>query len=191
MIGHLQEFFKDTPLGIKSVLEGAVHLAEKVNSRTDLSGKAKTELVVKTLVEFLGEGNPELVALVEGVIPGVLDLVVSTARGKYMLKQVTSCLPATLTLTTSCLCPQWAGLGRVATKDAAPAAAPAAAAAEVSSDVEPSPGQDPANVSSLKQRQKAGVWAWVRSPFFRTASPAASPVEASPAVTLREATPAA
>lgn len=92
----LETFFKDTPLGIKSVLQGAVHLAEKVNSRTDLSGKEKTELVVKSLVDFLGEGNPELLALVQGVVPGVLEIVISTARGKYMLKQVTSCLPSCL-----------------------------------------------------------------------------------------------
>jgi hypothetical protein len=91
---ELEKFFKDTPLGIQSVLQGAVFLAEKVNSRTDLSGKEKTDLVVKSLVDFLGEGNPELLALVQGVVPGVLEIVISTARGKYMLKQVTSCLPS-------------------------------------------------------------------------------------------------
>jgi hypothetical protein len=93
MNADLEKFFKDTPLGIKSVLQSAVLLAEKVNTRTDLSGKEKTELVVKTLKDFLGEGNPELLALVDGVIPGMLEVVISTARGKYMLKQVTSCLP--------------------------------------------------------------------------------------------------
>ena len=69
-------------------------LAEKVNLRMDLSGKEKTELVVKSLVEFLGEGNPELVALVEGVIPGMLELVVSTARGVFNLRPArSSCFP--------------------------------------------------------------------------------------------------
>ena len=93
---ELETFFKDTPLGIKSVLQGAVFLAEKVNSRRDLSGKEKTELIVKSMVEFLGEGRPELVALVEAVIPGVLEIVISTARGKYMLKQVATCMPSCL-----------------------------------------------------------------------------------------------
>ena len=98
---ELEKFFKDTPLGIKSVLQSAVLLAEKVNPRTDLSGKEKTELVVKTLKDFLGEGNPELLALVDGVIPGMLEVVISTARGKYMLKQVTSCLPYCLPATSA------------------------------------------------------------------------------------------
>jgi hypothetical protein len=97
MISHLEEFFKNTPIGIKSILDGSVHLAEKVDSRTDLSGKEKTELVVKTLIEFLGEGRPELVALVEAVVPGVLELVISTARGKFMLKQANSCLTSSAT----------------------------------------------------------------------------------------------
>ena len=93
---YLDEFFKDTPIGIKSVLKASVTLAEKVNSRTDLSGKEKTELVVKTLVDFLGEGNPELVALVQGVIPGMLELVVSTARGVFNLRPArSSCFPST------------------------------------------------------------------------------------------------
>jgi hypothetical protein len=83
---YLEEFFKDTPVGIKSVMKASVSLAEKVNSRTDLSGKEKTELVVKSLVDFLGEGNPELVALVQGVIPGMLELVISTARGVFNLR---------------------------------------------------------------------------------------------------------
>lgn len=91
---YLEEFFKDTPIGIKSVLKASVTLAEKVNSRMDLSGKEKTELVVKSLVEFLGEGNPELVALVEGVIPGMLELVISTARGVFNLRPAKpSCFP--------------------------------------------------------------------------------------------------
>jgi hypothetical protein len=85
---HLEEFFKNTPLGINSVLRSSVILAEKVNTRTDLSGKEKCELVIKTLVEYLGEGNPELVALVEGIIPGMLELVVSTARGGFKLHPV-------------------------------------------------------------------------------------------------------
>jgi len=95
---HLEEFFKNTPIGINSVLRSSVVLAEKVNSRTDLSGKEKCELVVKTLVDFLGEGNPELVALVERIVPGMLELVVSTARGGFKLdavkqKWLTSCIP--------------------------------------------------------------------------------------------------
>lgn len=95
---HLEEFFKDTPIGIKSVLKASVTLAEKVNSRTDLSGKEKTELVVKTLVDFLGEGNPELVALVQGVIPGMLELVVSTARGVFNLRPArSSCFASSAT----------------------------------------------------------------------------------------------
>lgn len=95
---HLEVFFKDTPLGIKSVLKASVTLAEKVNSRTDLSGKEKTELVVKSLVDFLGEGNPELVALVQGVIPGMLELVVSTARGAFNLRPArSSCFASSAT----------------------------------------------------------------------------------------------
>ena len=91
---ELENFFKDTPLGIRSVLQAAVFLAEKVNSRTDLSGKEKTETIVKSMVEFLGQDKPELVTLVEAVVPGVLELVISTARGKYIFKQVTSCMPS-------------------------------------------------------------------------------------------------
>jgi len=95
---HLEEFFKNTPIGINSVLRSSVILAEKVNSRTDLSGKEKCELVVKSLVDFLGEGNPELVALVERIVPGMLELVVSTARGGFKLDALkanwlTSCIP--------------------------------------------------------------------------------------------------
>ena len=91
----LEEFFKNTPLGINSVMKAAVALAEKVNSK-DISGKEKTELVVSSLLSFLGEGNPELVALVQGVVPGMLHLVVSTARGEFKLSAVRncSCFPA-------------------------------------------------------------------------------------------------
>lgn len=150
MNSELETFFKDIPLGIKSVLQASVHLAEKVNSRTDLSGKEKTDLVVKSLVEFLGEGKPELVALVEAVVPGVLEIVISTARGKYMLKQVTSCLP-------SCL--------------------PAGSVVKASTASPPAP-QDPANEVSGPM---TGVWAWVRSPFFRSAPASLAPQGASPA----------
>jgi len=148
----LETFFKDTPLGIKSVLQASVHLAEKVNSRTDLSGKEKTELIVKSMVEFLGEGKPELVALVEAVVPGVLEIVISTARGKYMLKQVTSCLPSCMPASAS--------------KALAAVAAPKATS------------QDPANEVS---GQTTSVWAWVRSPFFRSAPASLAPQGAAPA----------
>ena len=100
----LEEFFKKTPLGINSVMKAAVALAEQVNSK-DISGKEKTELVVSSLVEFLGEGNPELVALVQGVVPGMLHLVVSTARGEFKLSAVRncSCFPAAVAAVTAAL----------------------------------------------------------------------------------------
>jgi hypothetical protein len=179
MISELETFFKDTPLGIKSVLQASVMLAEKVNSRMELSGKEKTDLVVKSLVEYLGEGKPELVALVEAVVPGMLEIVISTARGKYMLKQVTACLPPGL---TACL-PSVA---------AAPvAAAPVASAPVASAPVASAPvTQDPTNEASA---QMASVWAWARSPFFRSTAPIPAgpvnqvgPVQNSPVTTIRE-----
>jgi hypothetical protein len=108
---HLEEFFKNTPIGINSVLRSSVVLAEKVNSRTDLSGKEKCELVVKTLIDFLGEGNPELVALVERIVPGMLELVISTARGGFKLDALkstwmTSCIPTWgMQMMSSCTMP--------------------------------------------------------------------------------------
>ena len=88
MQAYLEGFFKNTPLSINSVLKAAVGLAEMVNSRTELSGKDKSDLVVSTLVDFFGEGQPEMVALVTGVVPGMLGIVVSAARGKLALNQV-------------------------------------------------------------------------------------------------------
>jgi len=164
---ELEAFFKDSPLGIKSVLQAAVFLAEKVNSRMDLSGKEKTELVVRSMVEFLGEGRPELVALVEAVVPGMLEIVISTARGKYMLKQVTSCLP-------SGLCGPSGSVVK-ATTGSPPAEAPV-----------------PQDVMNEVSAKTASVWAWVRSPFFRPASTPVSPVsplssvQTCPVTTIRE-----
>ena len=173
MNSELEAFFKDTPMGIKSVLRAAVHLAEKVNSRTELSGKEKTDLIVKSLVEFLGEGKPELVALVEAVVPGVLELVISTARGKYMLKQVTSCLP-----------PGLCGHSKLVN----PVASLSGEAANLAAKV-----QDPTNEVSART---ANVWAWVRSSLFRPTAPTpvspvspVSAVETSPVTTIREPTP--
>lgn len=212
MISHLEEFFKNTPLGIKSVLEGSVHLAEKVNSRTDLSGKEKTELVVKTLVEFLGEGRPELVALVEAVVPGVLELVISTARGKYMLKQAKSCvtscvyscvpscmhscLPSCLTSSATAITLA-SKLGCLPSKaDPSPPSSDAKAAEPPSSEPKADPSPPSSEPTSDALGTRGGVWAWVRSPFFRPASSATpvSPVcpvaETSPVVTIRDASPA-
>lgn len=182
---ELEAFFKDTPLGIKSVLQGAVFLAEKVNSRMDLSGKEKTQLVVKSMVEFLGEGRPELVALVEAVVPGMLEIVISTARGKYMLKQVTACLPPGL-----CGLSGQSALSSLSSSAVKVSTASTSAAADAPKGVT----QDPANeVSAATQ----SVWAWVRSPFFRSApapvtqgaSPASASADASnetPVTTIRE-----
>jgi len=184
---ELEAFFKDTPLGIKSVLQGAVMLAEKVNSRTDLSGKEKTELVVKSMVDFLGEGKPELVALVEAVVPGMLEIVISTARGKYMLKQATACLPPGL---TACM-PSCVATSAPVAATSAPVAATSAPVAATSAPVT----HDPTNDVSART---ASVWAWVRSPFFRRAASQATPVipvipvskpaqaEISPVTTIRE-----
>ena len=85
MEAHLVEFFKDKHIGISTVLSASVVLAEKVNSDTTLTGLQKTELVVSALRDYLKD-TPELVALVEGVVPETLRLVVSSARGKLNLK---------------------------------------------------------------------------------------------------------
>lgn len=85
MEAHLVEFFKDKHIGISTVLSASVLLAEKVNSDTTLTGLQKTELVVNTLREYLKD-TPELVALVEGVVPEMLRQVVSAARGAVNLK---------------------------------------------------------------------------------------------------------
>lgn len=203
MISHLEEFFKNTPIGIKSVLEGSVHLAEKVNSRTDLSGKEKTELVVKTLLEFLGEGRPELVALVEAVVPGVLELVISTARGKFMLKQAKSCVNSCVYSSVpscmhSCVPSCFAAIGLANTLGCI------ASKVDTASDAKASdPKADPScEAKSDVAGPKEGVWAWVRSRFVPAsmatpvspvspvspvaAAPAAS--EAGAAVTIRDAT---
>lgn len=169
MNSELEVFFKDIPIGIKSVLQASVHLAEKVNSRSDLSGKEKTEVVVKSMVEFLGEGRPELVALVEAVVPGVLEIVISTARGKYMLKQVTSCMPSGLCV------PSPAGGANPVTASAVGGAA--------------SVPQESTNEISART---ASVWAWVRSSLFRPPASQTTPVlttESSPVTTIREPSP--
>jgi len=85
MEAHLVEFFKDKHISISTVLSASVVLAEKVNSDTTLTGLQKTELVVSALRDYLKD-TPELVALVEGVVPETLRLVVSSARGKLNLK---------------------------------------------------------------------------------------------------------
>jgi len=85
MEAHLVEFFKDKHIGISTVLSASVVLAEKVNSDTTLTGLQKTELVVSALRDYLKD-TPELVALVESVVPETLRLVVSSARGKLNLK---------------------------------------------------------------------------------------------------------
>jgi hypothetical protein len=155
---YLEEFFKDTPIGIKSVLKASVTLAEKVNLRMDLSGKEKTELVVKSLVEFLGEGNPELVALVEGVIPGMLELVVSTARGVFNLRPAKpSCFP----------------------NNAPTAPAPTAPATEPSSTAPTSDSE--AQPPATEERKPESVpWSFFCVPFAKALP------KALPKVTLRE-----
>jgi len=85
MESQLVEFFKDKHISISTVLSASVVLAEKVNSDTTLTGLQKTELVVSALRDYLKD-TPELVALVEGVVPETLRLVVSSARGKLNLK---------------------------------------------------------------------------------------------------------
>jgi hypothetical protein len=85
MEAHLVEFFKGKNLSISTVMSASVVLAEKVNSDTTLTGLQKTELVVNTLREYLKD-TPELVALVEGVIPEMLRQVVSASRGAVNLK---------------------------------------------------------------------------------------------------------
>jgi hypothetical protein len=85
MEAHLVEFFKDKHISISTVLSASVVLAEKVNSDTTLTGLQKTELVVSALRDYLKD-TPELVALVESVVPETLRLVVSSARGKLNLK---------------------------------------------------------------------------------------------------------
>ena len=165
---YLEEFFKDTPIGIKSVLKASVTLAEKVNLRMDLSGKEKTELVVKSLVEFLGEGNPELVALVEGVIPGMLELVVSTARGVFNLRPAKpSCFP-----------------NNAPTAPAPTAPAPTASATEPSA-TEPSStaptSESEAQPPATEERKPESVpWSFFCVPFAKALP------KALPKVTLRE-----
>uniref|UniRef100_A0A6C0L5Q5 Uncharacterized protein n=1 Tax=viral metagenome TaxID=1070528 RepID=A0A6C0L5Q5_9ZZZZ len=85
MEAQLVEYFKDKHLSISTVLSASVVLAEKVNSDTTLTGLQKTELVVSALRDYLKD-TPELVALVEGVVPETLRLVVSSARGGMNLK---------------------------------------------------------------------------------------------------------
>ncbi len=136
----LEEFFKNTPLGINSVMKAAVALAEQVNSK-EISGKEKTELVVSSLLTFLGEGNPELVALVQGVVPGMLHLVVSTARGEFKLSAVRncSCFPAVAAAAAS----------------AATASATASASAATASALSTSAATQPASTAER--------WAWLWS----------------------------
>ena len=96
MEGHLVEFFKGKSLSISSVLSASVMLAEKVNSDTSLSGLQKTEAVVNALKEYLKD-TPELIALVEGVVPEMLRLAISSARGELNLKAVKKwCVPFTV-----------------------------------------------------------------------------------------------
>ena len=154
----LEEFFKNTPLGINSVMKAAVALAEQVNSK-ESSGKEKTELVVSSLLTFLGEGNPELVALVQGVVPGMLHLVVSTARGEFKLNAVRncSCFPA------------------VAAAAASAASASAATAASAASAASASASASALSTSAATQpASTAERWAWLWS------KPASNP-----AVTVR------
>jgi len=163
---YLEEFFKDTPIGIKSVLKASVTLAEKVNLRMDLSGKEKTELVVKSLVEFLGEGNPELVALVEGVIPGMLELVISTARGVFNLRPAkSSCFP-----------------NNAPTAPAPTAPAPTAPAPTASEPSSTAPTTDSeAQPSATEERKPESVpWSFFCVPFAKALP------KALPKVTLRE-----
>ena len=87
----MNEFLKDKNITINTILNASVHLAEKVNERKDLSGMEKTQLVVSTLKEFLGEERQEFIALVQGVVPGMLDLIVKTARGAFKLQEVKKC----------------------------------------------------------------------------------------------------
>ena len=96
MEGHLNDFFKGKSLTISSVLSASVMLAEKVNSDTSLSGLQKTEAVVNALKEYLKD-TPELIALVEGVVPEMLRLAISSARGELNLKAVKKwCVPFTV-----------------------------------------------------------------------------------------------
>jgi len=115
---HLNEFLKDKNITINTILNASVHLAEKINERKDLSGIEKTQLVVSTIKDFLGEERPEFIALVQGVIPGMLDLIVKTARGAFKLQEVKKCW------NLSCCTPS------VDTKVAAAAAATATAVSE-------------------------------------------------------------
>ena len=179
MNAFLEDFFKKTPLGINSVMKAAVSLAEQVNSK-DISGKEKTELVVSSLVSFLGNGNPELVALVEGIVPGMLHLVISTARGEFKLSAVRncSCFPAVRGSSASVAAP-------------APASAPAVEPAVAVADPTPAPpaGSElnvsvsnccfpaasvPAVEVAVAVARPAERWAWT---WLRRAS--------NPAVTVR------
>jgi hypothetical protein len=130
----VEEIFKNTPLGINSVMKAAVTLAEQVDTRKDISGKEKTALVVSTLKEVIGEGSPELVALVEGVIPGMLELIISTAKGEFKLKQVTSCIPALAPVAVAAVSKSrlWDCLRSASSPAAKPTAATAATAATAS-----------------------------------------------------------
>jgi len=85
MLSDLETFFHDKSISIPSILSASVFLAEKVALRIDLTGKDKSQLVVSTLKEFVKD-SPEYSALVEGVIPGMLELIISTARGKFQFK---------------------------------------------------------------------------------------------------------
>jgi hypothetical protein len=125
----VEEIFKNTPLGINSVMKAAVTLAEQVDTRKDISGKEKTALVVSTLKEVIGEGSPELVALVEGVIPGMLELIISTAKGEFKLKQVTSCIPAAAPVAVAVAAVSKSRLWDCLRSASSPAAKPTAATA--------------------------------------------------------------
>jgi hypothetical protein len=165
---YLEEFFKDTPVGIKSVMKASVSLAEKVNSRTDLSGKEKTELVVKSLVDFLGEGNPELVALVQGVIPGMLELVISTARGVFNLRPAkTACFAFMASKSVAALAPT-APAAEPATAGEPATAAPATAAEPATTDSQPP--------ATEERKPEVVPWSLFCVPFAK----------ALPKVTLRE-----
>jgi hypothetical protein len=149
-------------------MKASVSLAEKINSRTDLSGKEKTELVVKSLVDFLGEGNPELVALVQGVIPGMLELVISTARGVFNLRPAKAACFAFMTSKSV------AALTPAAPATAAPATAAPATAGE------PATAADSQPPATEERKPESVPWSLFCVPFAKALP------KALPKVTLRK-----
>lgn len=92
----LKQFGADVPT-TQSVLRVSVTLAEAVNKAQGLNGRAKMDLVLKTLRDVLAvpdvaaripeDAKGPLRVVVDTVVPETLTLVIEAGRGQYDLKK--------------------------------------------------------------------------------------------------------